>query len=186
MIPMAPVAEQDEQRERRRRRWWPAAIIVGILIAAAATLLLSFDISALPAPSGLETALATAGKHWFVGRAAGDAPPAPPDTAANRAAGQSLFGMACANCHGQDGRTAAPIGQAMYPRATDLGASATQDFSNQELFWIIKNGIRLTGMPGFAHINSDQEIWQLTYFVRSLGRAPGKAAGIAPKAAARR
>ena len=60
----------------------------------------------------------------------------------------------------------------MYPRAPDLGSPAVQRWSDAELFWIIKNGVRPTGMPGFAHIHSDEEIWNLVRFVRSLGTAP--------------
>lgn len=60
----------------------------------------------------------------------------------------------------------------MYPRAPDLGSMVVQRWTDAELFWIIKNGIRPTGMPGFAHIHSDAEIWNLVHFVRSLGRAP--------------
>jgi mono/diheme cytochrome c family protein len=44
--------------------------------------------------------------------------------------------------------------------------------SDRELFWVIKNGIRLSGMPGFAKIESDEQIWELTYYVRSLGKQP--------------
>lgn len=82
--------------------------------------------------------------------------------------GETLFGMGCANCHGQDGRKPTPIGQSMYPRVLDLSSPAVQRMSDQELFWVIKNGIRLSGMPGFGRIQSDEQIWQLTYYVRSL------------------
>ena len=44
--------------------------------------------------------------------------------------------------------------------------------SERELFWVIKNGIRLSGMPGFAKIESDEQIWELAYYVRSLGKQP--------------
>ena len=56
----------------------------------------------------------------------------------------------------------------MYPRVLDLSSPAVQRMSDQELFWVIKNGIRLSGMPGFGRIQSDEQIWQLTYYVRSL------------------
>lgn len=44
--------------------------------------------------------------------------------------------------------------------------------SNRELFWVIKNGIRLSGMPGFAKVESDEQIWEEAYYVRSLGKQP--------------
>lgn len=79
--------------------------------------------------------------------------------------------MACATCHGTDGRTPTSIGESMYPRAADLGSPEVQRLSNNELFWVIKNGVRFTGMPGFGSLLSDDQIWQATYYVRSLGAA---------------
>lgn len=55
------------------------------------------------------------------------------------------------------------------PRLLDLGSPEVQGMSDAELFWVIKNGIRLSGMPGFAKIESDEQIWDLTCYVRSLG-----------------
>ena len=60
----------------------------------------------------------------------------------------------------------------MYPRVLDLGSPEVQEMSDRELFWVIKNGIRLSGMPGFAKIESDEQIWKLAYYVRSLGKQP--------------
>ncbi len=57
----------------------------------------------------------------------------------------------------------------MYPRVPSLSSPAVQQMSDKELFWVIKNGICLSGMPGFARLDSDPEIWQITYYVRSLG-----------------
>lgn len=154
----------------RHKCWIAAGIIVAIVVAAAIFGLTRFDLSALPEPSRFETSMATKAKNWYIGRAAHDAlPAAPADNAASIAAGSSLFGMDCASCHGEDGRKLTPIGRSMYPRAVDLGSTQVQRMSDREIFWVIKNGIRLSGMPGFARINSDQEIWQLAYYVRSLG-----------------
>lgn len=153
----------------RHKGWWALGIIA-VLAILLATIIFNTSISALPKPGRLETSLATDAKDWFIQRAArGPMPPAPPDNAASISAGSGLFGMDCASCHGQDGRTLTPIGKSMYPRVLDLGSHEVQSMSDREIFWVVKNGIRLSGMPGFARINSDQEIWQLTYYVRSLG-----------------
>jgi mono/diheme cytochrome c family protein len=119
------------------------------------------SISSLPEPGRFETLLATKVKNWFLSRAArGPLPPAPPNDTSNVAAGGVLFGMACASCHGQDGRAPTPIGKSMYPPVLDLGSREVQGLSDRELFWVIKNGIRLSGMPDFARINRDEQIWQ--------------------------
>jgi mono/diheme cytochrome c family protein len=60
----------------------------------------------------------------------------------------------------------------MYPRVADLTSRYTQSYSDQELFWIIKNGIRLSGMPAFGKVESDEHIWDLVLYVRMLPRAP--------------
>jgi len=60
----------------------------------------------------------------------------------------------------------------MYPRASDLTSREVQDYSDRELFWIVKNGIRLSGMPAFGKVESDEHIWNLVNYVRTL-RASG-------------
>ncbi len=152
-----------------RRKLWVIVFILVILAAAAIYAVASMSISALPEPGVLETTLASSAREWLISRAArGPLPAAPVNDVSSLAAGRSLFGMGCATCHGQDGRTPTPVGKSMYPRVPDLGSLDAQEMSNAEIFWIIKNGIRLSGMPGFANMNSDEQIWQLTYYVRSL------------------
>jgi len=56
----------------------------------------------------------------------------------------------------------------MYPRAADLTSEQVQSFSDQELFWIIQNGIRDTGMPAFGKVESGDHIWNLVDYVRTL------------------
>ncbi len=56
----------------------------------------------------------------------------------------------------------------MYPRAADLTSKEVQSYSDRELFWIIKNGIRLSGMPAFAKVEPDQHIWDLVLYLRTL------------------
>ena len=148
-------------------------IVVVLIIIAAAYGVMHVTISALPEPGPFETSIATKVKDWYISRAArSSVPAAPKDSASSVSAGETLFGMGCATCHGQDGRKPAPIGQAMYPRVLDLGSPEVQGMSDRELFWVIKNGIRLSGMPGFAKIESDEQIWELAYYVRSLGKQP--------------
>ncbi len=155
-------------------------LLIGVILVAVIVIILIYSamhasVSALPEPGSVETTLASAAKEWLIARAArGPLPPAPANDDASVTAGKSLFGMGCATCHGPDGRTPTPMGKSMYPRAVDLGSADVQEMSDAEMFWVIKNGVRLTGMPGFANINSDQEIWQIAWFVRSLGRQGGR------------
>jgi len=82
------------------------------------------------------------------------------------------FADHCATCHGNDGRGATQIGQNFYPRTPDLTKIETQSFSDGELFYIIHNGVRFTGMPawGKGRPEPDLDSWKLVHFIRHLQR----------------
>ena len=84
--------------------------------------------------------------------------------------GRQEFFTRCAVCHGIDGSGKTQIGLHEYPRVPDLRASATQNLSDGEIHYIIKNGVQLSGMPAFGspHRISGPESWELALFVRSL------------------
>src|SRR5262249_17849697 len=93
-------------------------------------------------------------------------------------------------CHGNDGSGDSMLGHGLYPKPADLRAAETQNLSDGEIFWIIENGIRLTGMPAFGgqsngaehdehseHGNAqsgeqdehgEAESWKLVRFIRHL------------------
>jgi mono/diheme cytochrome c family protein len=75
----------------------------------------------------------------------------------------------CASCHANDGSGEVTMGKRMYPPAPDMRKPATQNLSDGELFYIIQNGIRLTGMPGWGGSDHDAEdSWKLVHFIRHL------------------
>jgi len=158
-----------------RRKALSVVLVALLLILAGLTFVAyQFNLSALNEPGRMETRLATRVKGWTVGRSArGPLPPAPPSNSSSVALGEMDFMGVCATCHGMDGRKPTDIGRWMYPRTLDLGSPGVQQWSDAELFWIIRNGIRLSGMPGFAKTHSDERIWRLVHYVRSLG-APQK------------
>jgi mono/diheme cytochrome c family protein len=80
------------------------------------------------------------------------------------------FADHCASCHGNDGSGDTPIGRNLYPKAPDMRLAATQSLSDGELFSIIENGIRLTGMPAWGDGTRDGEraSWGLVRFIRRL------------------
>ena len=80
--------------------------------------------------------------------------------------------IACVMCHGEDGRTPTQIGLSLYPPTPSLSAPEVQQYTDPELFWVVKNGIRLTGMPGFGRFYSDQQIWHLVRYIRTLNPSP--------------
>ncbi|HJZ67853.1 MAG TPA: cytochrome c, partial [Blastocatellia bacterium] len=74
----------------------------------------------------------------------------------------------CAVCHGLDGRGEAVIGRNMYPPVPNMTEAQTQQKADGELFYIVSNGVRLTGMPGWEGEDSPEEIWDLVSFIRHL------------------
>jgi mono/diheme cytochrome c family protein len=88
------------------------------------------------------------------------------------AAGRAHFADHCASCHGDDGKGQTGMGRNLYPRAPDMTLAATQSLSDGEIYWVIENGIRLTGMPAWGKGgDQDEETWALVSFIRHLPRA---------------
>ena len=75
----------------------------------------------------------------------------------------------CFTCHANDGSGNTAIGKNLYPRAPDMRSEDTQSKSDGELFYVIENGIRLTGMPAWgAEGSHSEESWALVGFIRHL------------------
>jgi mono/diheme cytochrome c family protein len=87
--------------------------------------------------------------------------------------GLAHFADHCAVCHANDG-SGSPMGKSLYPPAPDMRAARTQQLSDGELFAIIENGIRLTGMPAWGNGTPEGEAssWALVHFIRRLPRLP--------------
>jgi len=73
----------------------------------------------------------------------------------------------CAVCHTPPGDDDSPIAQGLNPQAPNLACEA-EELSDAELFWVIKNGIRMTGMPAWGVTHGDKEIWDVVAFVKAL------------------
>jgi mono/diheme cytochrome c family protein len=82
------------------------------------------------------------------------------------------FADHCATCHANDGSGQTNLGKNFYPKAPDMRLSDTQDMSDGEMFFIIQNGIRFTGMPawGTGDPSKDTDSWKLVHFIRHLPR----------------
>jgi len=156
----------------RSRIVWTIVALAGLLIVIS---LMRFNLTALPEPGHVETRAANLAKRVLIYRASRQStPPRPLDTKASVDNGGTHYGLECSICHGTDGHTQAPLSRWMYPRPADLTSGQVQSYSDQELFWIIQNGIRFTGMPAFGKVESPDHIWDLVNYVRTL---PGELHG---------
>jgi len=82
------------------------------------------------------------------------------------------FADHCASCHANDGSGDTDFGRGLFPPPPDLRAAATQQLTDGELFYIIENGVRFTGMPAFGTGTAAgaEESWKLVHFIRHLPR----------------
>ena len=98
-----------------------------------------------------------------------DTPPGSLDDAATIRAGAHAFAArGCVNCHGGPGAQWAKFSEGLNPAPPDL-KDVVGELTPGEMFWVIRNGIRMTGMPSFAGAGvPDQEIWSIVAFLKKL------------------
>jgi mono/diheme cytochrome c family protein len=94
----------------------------------------------------------------------------------NIGAAGDFFAVNCASCHDANGDGKTVINSGLYPPAPDLRGRETQNLTDGELFYIIRNGIRFTGMPGWEE--DDDDTWRLVLFIRQLPELNSKDVGL--------
>ena len=145
---------------------WTVLVLAVLVIVIA---VMRFNLTALRKPGPLETRVSNLAKRFVIGRASRQGtPPRPLDTKASAEKGGTHYGFDCSVCHADDGRAQRSPGQWIYPRAADLTGKQVQSYSDEELFWIIQNGIRFTGMPAFGEVETPDHVWDLVNYVRTL------------------
>ena len=156
------------------RHYLKASLLVlaglGGLGSLAAGWIAIHGVSAREAPTAVEAVLARSLRHLAVpvgDRQRRNPVPVTPEALAE---GMAHWADHCASCHGNDGRGNTDIGRNLYPKAPDMLQRETQRLSDGELFAIIKNGVRLTGMPAWGSPGSagDTQTWKLVLFLRHL------------------
>ena len=137
------------------------------LLVAIFLLLPWLNWSAIRKPGRTENKLAGyVMSNWIRHNAGTQSNPLPP-TPENMKAGQSDFEEHCAGCHGLEGDGENRFEADFYPRVPKLTRGA-QKWSDGELYFIIANGISMTGMPGFGKNHDPKEIWGMVLWMRHL------------------
>lgn len=155
----------------RRSRWLLVTVVVLLVgIAGAAYVVLGREFSARAEPSWIEAVIARRIRHLAVPRGARDRRNPVPRSAGAIQDGLEHFADHCAICHANDGSGKTEIGESVYPPAPEMRLDATQELSDGELFYIIENGVRLTGMPAWSTgtAEGDEASWNLVHFIRHL------------------
>ena len=150
--------------------WVLLALTVATIVVGA--LLMRRGISARKEPSATEIRVARAVRHMAIPKIDREeenpwATVATPEVLKDA---REHFADHCSQCHANDGSGKTEMGQYLYPRAPDMRLPATQNLSDGELYYIIRNGVPLTGMPAWGEPNlvQDDDSWQLVLFIRHL------------------
>jgi mono/diheme cytochrome c family protein len=149
-----------------------SALVVIVVVAVVITFvsMMRSGISARVAPGGAEGLVARAARHLATpSRMRNARNPLVPSPQLLED-GRAHWADHCAVCHGNDGKGKSALGASMAPRTPDMTLPATQSLSDGELFSIIENGVRLTGMPAFGDgtARSATDSWKLVLFIRHL------------------
>src|SRR5580704_14501429 len=126
-------------------------------------------VSAKATPSAIEVMMARKARHMALPREARSLTNPVAVSDENLRDGMLHFADHCAICHGNDGSCDTMMGSGLYPKPPDMRRAETQNLSDGELFWIIENGVRFTGMPAFStRHSSPEDSWKLVLFIRHL------------------
>lgn len=147
------------------------SVILLLFVAGAIALFLWFrnhGFSASAEPSWMEARMARYARKIATPADAKELKNPFPETEANRAEAREHFVEHCSICHGIDGRGDTVIGHNLYPKVPPMTDADTQQLTDGELFYIISNGVRFTGMPAWGREDSPESIWALVAFIRQL------------------
>ena len=127
----------------------------------------AYDVAATTPHAGVTRWALNTLQESSVGRRAEEVEGRARTDSASLAAGFHHFHAMCVQCHGAPGMPRGELGQGMRPRPPRL-EEAAHEWTDAELFWIAKNGIRLAGMPAFGPTHSDRDLWGIVAFTRAL------------------
>jgi thiosulfate dehydrogenase len=128
------------------------------------------QIGADSTPSAIETAFLQSAVRHSIQRSAADVPSPPPASEDALVEGGKLYVAGCAGCHG---RLGGPFREdhSHFPPTPQLPHVGTQ-YSEPQLYWIVKNGIRMTSMSAYGPFYSETQLWSLAAFLRRINNLP--------------
>ena len=150
-------------------------VLVTILVGAVGGLAIAFlglmPVNANTPPPGWEKGLAMRAMDAAVERRAPKATNPFPPNEENLSQGMMVYSMNCAVCHGSPAKKDNVLGRSFYPPVPQF-LEDPADMPDNENYWIIRNGIRYTGMPGWQGTLSDEEVWKVTLFLGNMNNLP--------------
>jgi mono/diheme cytochrome c family protein len=157
------------------RKTFVLGVLLGMCLPVLAGYLLvllgGMPVTTTDAPLPFERYLAKKALKAAMRKEIGKRAPMPPDDT-NLLAGAKVYRQQCAVCHGLPNQPLGAIAKGMFPPPPSLFSpdeGVTED-PEGKIYWKVKYGIRLTGMPGFQERLSDTEIWQVSLLVRQANQ----------------
>lgn len=155
-----------------RRRPWTAMALAGIGAALVAAIVVSSGVFRITASSG-HWAITERLLHYSMRRSVvtqsllGPSAPADLDSEARVIQGATHYDIGCRPCHGAPGRRMPVVPGAMTPHPPAL-PPRIGTWDARELFYIVKHGVKFTGMPAWPALQRDDEVWAMVAFLRRL------------------
>jgi mono/diheme cytochrome c family protein len=147
-----------------------ATLGAGLTVAGAVLIFSSRGLSAREQPTGIERGLARLARSAALSAEAKHRVNPISNTPEVLSEARAHWADHCAVCHGNDGSGESEMGKRLYPPSPDMRLEGTQRKSDGDLFYVIQNGVRLTGMPAWGG-GSDHDAeasWKLVHFIRHL------------------
>jgi len=145
--------------------------LVVLALGGLAYLRLGFaEVAADIPPGRLETVLMFSSAHAAVRRRAPEMPNPVQATDANLLAGGKIYLGECAGCHGTPGKPE-DLHDSLYPPIPQLPKSGT-DYTEAQIFWVAKHGIRMSGMFANGKWDDDQKLWTVAAYIKRIKSIP--------------
>jgi mono/diheme cytochrome c family protein len=160
------------------RAFWGGIVATLVLIAVVGFCAVKFGL--LPAradekPGKLERTIA----HMSLDATIAREMPQPPYPYASSdkaiVAGAQLYTQHCSMCHGNAATSDNTLSKGLYVKPPQLGKHGVDDDPEGETYWKIEHGIRFTAMPGYKDLLTEEQIWQITYFLKNTPNLPAAA-----------
>lgn len=157
---------------RMTRRWLIAALIGSAILAVIGTASLvvylgAYDIAAdTPHSQPVFWFMTTVRERSIAARAADVVVPTGLDDPKRIASGAAEYDEMCSGCHLAPGMKRTEISRGLYPRAPELRRGS--DLTPAEEFWVVKHGIKMTGMAAWGVTHDDELLWDVVAFLRKL------------------
>jgi thiosulfate dehydrogenase len=154
--------------------------VVAALVGLTLCIYLGVEAGLIPAnadrkPARLERWMARTSLRATLAREAPKTPNPVALTDANLLAGIKLYAANCAICHGAADAKPSNVARGLYQHPPQLAKDGVEDDPEGATYWKVDHGIRFTAMPAFGKTLDDQQLWQLTLFLKHMDALPPSA-----------